>query len=175
MSNPAISRDVVHAYAEACSDEGDAFQPVAARLVKEQRRLSRFFEQNAEPLGMMNTQVAIYMLSVCMRVFDRVGGRMRKVNGADIKAAQAKVEGLLDAVMPADDGLCDRAKAVDSRAQPHLLDEVLWALYEREDDQLKEGEQTVDPQVSALIYIMLWTAVEALDASWKAPKSLAAG
>lgn len=174
MANPAIPRDIVHAYAEACSDEGDAFQPVANRLIKEQRRLSRFFEDNAAPLGVLNTQVAIYMLSVCMRVFDRVGGRMRKVSGADIAKAQERVQARLDQVMPPDDTLNERAKAVEDRAQPHLLDEVLWALYERDDEDMKESEQQLDPKVSAMVYIMLWTAVEALDSCWKAPASLSA-
>jgi len=172
MTNPAIPRDVVHAYAEACSDEGDAFQPVANRLIKGQRRLARFFEDNAEPLGVLNTKVAIYMFSVCLRVFDRVGGRMRKVTGADIEAAQQTVQAHLATIMPADDGLGARAKSIDTRAQPHLLDEVIWALYERDDEEMKEAEQTLDPRVSAMVYILLWTAVEALDGCWKAPAAM---
>lgn len=169
MSNPAIPRDIVHLHAEACSDAGDAFQSTAARLIKRQRRLSRYFEQNGEPLGPIATQVAIYMLSVCIRVFDQVGGRMRKVTGADIAAAQARVEAHVASLMPADGSLNERAKAIEGRAQPHLLDEVLWALYERNDEETKEDEQSFDPQMSALMYILLWTAVEALDSCWSAP------
>jgi hypothetical protein len=172
MTNPAISREVVHRFAEACSDEGDAFQPVAMRLVKQQRRLSRYFEQNGQPLGPIPTQVAIYMLSVSMRVFEQVGGRMRKVSGDDIAAAQAKVEAHLDSLMPADTGLGARAKAIEGRAQPHLLDEVIWALYERPEEDQKEDEQKVDPALSAMIYILLWTAIEALDSCWSPPATL---
>lgn len=173
MSNPAIPRDVVHLHAEACSDEGDAYQSTASRLIKQQRRLSRFFEQNHEPLGPMATQVAIYMLSVCMRVFEQVGGRMRKVNGADIEAAQARVQAKVGALLPADRGLGARAKEVEGRAQPHLLDEVIWALYERNEDEEKENEQALDDGTSALMYILLWTAVEALDSCWTPPKDFA--
>ena len=93
MANPAINREKVHALAEACSDQGEAFQPVATRLIKHQRRLSRFFEQNVAEMGPMASQVGLYMLSVSLRIFDQVGGRMGKVNGDDLNAATAKENG----------------------------------------------------------------------------------
>ena len=173
MANAAIPREQVHAYAEACSDEGEAFNPTATRLVKEQRRVSRFFEQNMGAMDPMAAQVALYMLSVTLRIFERAGGRIKKVNGAALQAAQTRVNAQLESVFPADDGFADRAKAAD-RAQPHVLDEVLWALYERDDDDKKEGEVDVDANQSAMIYLLLWTAVEALDSQWAAPADLGA-
>ena len=64
MANAPISREKVHSLAEACSDQGESFQPVATRLIKHQRRLSRFFEQNVAEMGPMASQVGLYMLSV---------------------------------------------------------------------------------------------------------------
>ena len=116
MPNTPISRETVHSLAEACSDQGELFQPVAARLIKHQRRLSRFFEQNV-----------------------------------------------------AEDSFHERAKAVEWRAQPHLLDEILWALYERDDKS--EGEVDLEPEKAALVYLMLWAAIEALDANWVGPSA----
>ena len=163
--NPVITRAQVHFLCEQCSDDPEGFQAIAPRLLKKQRRLSRFFEQNAEPLGLVAGQVALYMLSVCLRVVDQVGGRMYKVNSNHIDAATARVNDALGEIMPPDGGFFERAKAHSDRAQSHLLDEVLWALYER--DELKEEEQALDAKQSALIYIMLWTAVEALDSKWR--------
>ncbi len=80
MSNPAIPRDQVHALAEACSDQGEEFQSTAARLLKNNRRLSRFFEQNVDPMGAMSAQVGLYMLSVSLRIFDKIGGRLDRVD-----------------------------------------------------------------------------------------------
>ena len=173
MANAAIPREQVHAYAEACSDEGEAFNPTATRLVKEQRRVSRFFEQNMDSMDPMAAQVALYMLSVTLRIFERAGGRMKKVNGASLQAASARVSAQLEGVFPADDGFSARAKAAE-RSQPHILDEVLWALYERDDEETKDAEVDVDPNQSAMIYLLLWTAVEALDASWSAPAEFGA-
>jgi len=164
MPNTAINRDKVHSLAEECSDQGDAFQPVATRLIKNQRRLSRFFEQNVAEMGPMASQVGLYMLSVSLRIFDQVGGRMGKINGDDIKAATARVQGTAADIFP------ERAKTVEWRAQPHLLDEILWALFERDDRT--EGEVDLDKDKAALVYLMLWAAIEALDSNWTAPESI---
>ena len=169
MPNPAIPRDVVHTLAEACGNDPTGHAPTASRLLKDQRRLSRFFEQNAAALGPVPAQVALYMLSGCLRVFEQVGGRMSKVTHEDLDRAEAHIAARVDALLPADAGLAARAKAIEDRAQPHLLDEILWALYERGPEDQKEGEADIDPQQSAIIYLALWTAVEAIDMNWRPP------
>ncbi len=170
MSNPAINRDLVHSLAEACSDDGESFQSTASRLIKGQRRLSRFFEQNVGPMGPMAAQVGLYMLSVSLRIFDQVGGRLDKVTGANLNDATGRVQAEAGSLLPANDGFVSRAKAVEWRAQPHLLDEILWALFER--DEKNEGEVDLEPEKAALVYLMLWAAVESLDANWRAPEDI---
>ncbi|MCK6506152.1 hypothetical protein L6R53_22700 [Myxococcota bacterium] len=170
--NPAIPRDLVHRLAEACSDEGAAFTPTALRLVKEQRRLSRYIEQNVQHLGPLPAQVALHMLTVTLRIFEQVGGRMGKVSTRDIDAAAARIQAVADQLLPADKGLSERAKAIAWRAQPHILDEVLWALYDRDEEEKKEGEADLGNDQSALVYLVLWLAVEALDANWRAPEKI---
>ena len=165
MPNPAIPRDEVHAYSEACSDMGLEFQSIASRLLKEQKSIKNYMEKQFAKVDPMAGQVATYMLSVCIRVFEQKGGRLKKVNNADLNIAQRKVNAAVDSLLPLDDQFSTRAKEREGRAQPHLLDEILWALYDREDR--KEEEQMLNPKQSALIYIMLWTAVEALDSKWR--------
>ena len=165
--NPVITRAQVHFLSEQCSDDPEGFQAIAPRLLKKQRRLSRFFEQNAQPLGLVSGQVALYMLSVCLRVVDQIGGRMYKVNSSHIEAATARVNDALGDIMPADDGFFERARAWNDRAQSHLLDEVLWALYEREDENAEQAH--LEDNHKALIYVLLWTAVEAIDMVWQPP------
>ena len=91
---------------------------------------------------------------------------MRKVNTQDIREAEAKIKPLLSQVLPAGDGFSERAKAVD-RSQPHLMDEVLWALFDRAEEEQKEEEMPLNPKQSAQIYLMLWVAVEALNGKWR--------
>jgi hypothetical protein len=118
----------------------------------------------------MATQVGLYMLSVSLRIFEQVGGRLDKVNGSDLTEATAKIQAKADSLLPGDDGFVGRARAIEWRAQPHLLDEILWALFEREDKN--EGEVDLEPDKAALVYLMLWAAVESLDANWRAPAAL---
>jgi hypothetical protein len=167
MSNPAIPREDVHSYSEACSDLGMAFQSVAARLVREQSRLKSFIESNFSEVDPMAGQVALYMFAVSLRVYEQAGGRLKKVNGMDLSAAQKRVQESLEGLLPLDDGFPGRAKGLEWRAQPHLLDEILWALYERDDVDRKDEEAVLDDNQSAMIYLMLWTAIEALDSKWR--------
>ena len=165
MPNPAIPREEVHAYSEACSDMGLEFQTIAARLLKEQSSLKNFVDKSFSKIDPLAGQIATYMLSVCIRVFDQKGGKLKKINKSDIFTAQKKVQKEVGNILPADDDFHTRARSIEDRAQSHLLDEVIWALYER--DERKEEEQALDAKQSALIYIMLWTAVEALDSKWR--------
>ncbi len=168
MPNPAIPRDQVHTLAEACSDAGGAFQPVATRLLKEQRRLGRFIERNAASLGARPAEVALYMCAVSVRIFEQVGGRLKDVTHAELDAAATRISSVVDDLLPADADVPGRLRAIPWRAQPHLLDEILWALYEKEPRE--EGEVQVDPADAFLILLMLWAIVEALDARWTPPQ-----
>ncbi len=167
MPNPAIIRDDVHRLAEACSDSGADFQRVAARLLKGQRRLTRFFEQNVGALGGQSGEVALYMYAVILRILEQYGGRMRKVPGAAIHAASDRVNQAAADLVPFDADFPARVRAVDWRAQPHILDECLWALFER--DEKEEGEVDVEHEQGALLFLLLWVATEALDDSWSSP------
>lgn len=166
--NPAISRAQVHHLAEQCSEAGDDFQATATRLLKQQRKLSKFFENNAQTLGLMPGQVALYMLAVSIRVLQHAGGRLYKVNASHIKAAELRVKDALAELMPVDDGFAARARAYTDRAQSHLLDEILWALYERPDEEAEQAH--LEDGEKALVYIMLWTGIEALDMVWQPAK-----
>jgi hypothetical protein len=164
--NPAISRAQVHFIGESCSAD-TTFEATAARLLKDQRRLSRFFELNAEPMGFVAAQTSMYMAAVCLRIFEKVGGRMRKINTDHLTAAQRRVDPMLAALLPLDEGFAGRARGILTRAQPNLLDEVLWALYVRADEAGQDAVLTA--QHKAMMYIMLWTAVEAMDSAWQPP------
>ena len=59
-----------------------------------------------------------------------------------------------------------RASAPVERSQPHVLDEALYALFERD---TKDGEAAMDPEECGKVYLLLWVAVEALARSWSPP------
>ena len=162
-----ISREDVHAYSEACSDMGMEFQSIAARLVKGQNRLKTFIDKEFVQVDPLAGQVALYMFTVCLRVFEQNGGKLKKVNGGDINTAFAKTQrAFKENLLPVDKDFSSRAKDIEWRSQHHLLDEILWALYDRAEEEKKEEEAPLNPKQSALIYLMLWTAIEALDSKY---------
>lgn len=172
MPNPAIPRDEVHALAEACGEQMVQFQPVASRLLRDQKPLVNFLRKNAAHIGAQEAEVTTYMLAVILRIFEQVGGRMHKVSASEAQAAADRISAIADQLLPFDAELPARVRAVAWRAQPHILDEVLWALYERKEDK-KEGEVDVEPRKAALITLALWACTEALDQSWRPPAARA--
>lgn len=168
MANPAIDRDTVHRYSEDCAEQGDAFRSVAQRLLREQKRLLNFYNKNLPAVDAQTGEVSLYLFSVVVRIFDRSGGRLGKVNGKQIEAATVRIGSVMDQCLPFDEGFPERVRAVEWRAQPHILDEALWALFER--DERKEEEVNVPLDKAGLIFMMLWASTEALDSAWRPPK-----
>ena len=138
---------------------GIEFQSIATRLVKEQSRLKTLLIRNCLG-GSTGWSNGFLMFTVCLRVFEQDGGKLKKVNGGDINTAFAKTQrAFKESLLPLDDNFSERAKGIEWRAQPNLLDEILWALFDRSEEDKKEEEAPLDTKQSALIYLMLWTTV----------------
>ena len=169
MANPLVPRDQVHTWSEAMGDAPDTHSSAISRLLKDQRRISRFVEENASSMAGMTGGVAMYLIGVILRMFDLAGGRLRKATWDDVRSAERRVGALVDQLLPIDDGLPARARAVD-RAQAHILDEALYALFIRD---TKEEEQALDDLEAFKVYMLMWVATEALDANWSPPRDFA--
>ena len=143
------------------------FQPVARRLLEDQARLLRFFKSNLPQMENQAGEVSLYLLAVIVRIFEQCGGRLKRIGPAEIEAATAVIQGAAGTLLPAGDDFPARVREVSGRAQPHILDEALNALFERE--ERKEQEVDLGPPQAALVFLMLWAAVEALDRGWTAP------
>ena len=165
--NPHIPRDVVHRWSEECAEQGLAFQAVARRLLDDQGRLGRFFKSNVPVIEGQGGEVSLYLLAVIVRLFEKGGGRLGRVGSTEIEAATKKIQSHARKLLPGNEGFADRVREVADRAQPHILDEALHALFEREEK--KAEEVAIPPEQAALVFLMLWAATEALDSAWKAP------
>lgn len=163
MPNPFIPRDRVHAWSEAIGSDAGDHQSALTRLLRDQRRITRFVEENTESMGPATGQVAVYMIGVIVRMFDLAGGRLRAATWAQVREAEARVGAQVDALLPLDDGLLERARSVP-RAQPHILDEALMSLFVRE---AEEEEEDIDEGEALKIYLLMWVATEVLDGNWK--------
>jgi hypothetical protein len=160
-----LDRDTVHAWSEAMGDDPAPHQAAIQRLLRDQRRLSKFVEENAKSLTGVTGGVAVYLIGVVLRMFDLAGGRMHTISWDDIRDAERIVQPRAVDLLPFDEGFVARAKAVE-RSQPNVLDEALYALFERD---TKDGEAAMDPEECGKVYLLLWVAVEALARSWSPP------
>jgi len=169
MSHPAIPRAHVKALSEACAAMGLGFQPVARRMLEDQPRLNKFFRGNLEAMSSQSGEVSLYLFAVIVRIFQQCGGKLARVDAAAIEAATRKIASSAPALLPFDAGFPERLRGVADRAQPHIRDEALHALFEREEKQ--ENEVELDLDQAGRVFLMLWAATEALEASWKAPSA----
>lgn len=172
MANPHLPRTTVHAWSEQISNEPESHSAAIQRLLKEQRRLSRFVEENAASMQGMSGGVAMYLVGVILRMFDLAGGRLRKGSWDDVRAVERRIGALVDQLLPVDDGFVGRARQVP-RAQAHILDEALYALFVREPDEDEGAEEKLDDLEAFKVYMLMWVATEVLDQNWQPPKAFA--
>lgn len=146
---------------------GMDFQPVARRLLEDQSRLLRFFKANLGDMPGQSGEVSLYLLAVIVRIFSQCGGKVGRVGPREIEVATRAIQKNAARLLPADADFPSRVRAVEDRAQPHILDEALHALFEKEEKQ--EQEVDLEHDAAARVFLMLWAATEALDAAWSAP------
>lgn len=167
MPNAYISRPVIHEWSNTIGDNPNAHEAALTRLLKDQRRLTRFVEENAENLPGTTGGVTIYLMGVIMRMFDLAGGRLKAATWDQVRAASERVSGVAGELLPFDAGFKDRVRAVEWRAQPHILDEALMALFDVVPD---ETEEQLDDNDGVRIFFLLWVATEVLDLNWRPAK-----
>jgi hypothetical protein len=168
MTNHYLSRELVHAWSEEIGADMER-QASLHRLLKSQRRLSRFIEENAGQLDPSSGGVCMYLIGVIAALFDRAGGRLKSATWDQVRAAEKRVQGAVSDLLPLDDDLPARARAVAWRAQPHILDEAIMALFEV--DASAAEEVSLTPVESLKIYLLLWVATEVLDGNWSPPST----
>jgi len=168
MPNPYIPREQVHAWSEAIGRDQVAHQAALNRLLTDQRRLTKFLEHNQAELQPTTAGVALYLFGVLARIYDLAGGQLRKVTWDHIHAAAQRVSGATAELLPIDEAFPERVRAVAWRAQPHVLDEALMALFARE---TTDEEADLDDAEAGKVFFLMWVANEALDACWRAPRN----
>lgn len=169
MSNLLIPRATVHDWSETIGQHLEQHHTGIQRLLKDQRRLTRFIEENREQLGDNTGGVAVYMTGVIARMFELAGGELRNATWEQVRTAQAKVSAQLPKVLPLDDGFTERFRAAD-RAQAHILDEAWLALFE---STPADAEEELNRKEALKVLLLCWVVTEVLDMNWRPAKGFA--
>jgi hypothetical protein len=133
------------------------------RVVRSQRKLLALIKQNQDAVGMGSPRMPERLFGLICRLFDLAGGALREPRLDAIAEAQERVLATLPSLLPADSDLPSRVRAIPWRAQPHVLDELLTALF----DARLGPEDRSEPAAALKLFLLLWTAIEVLDGSWK--------
>ena len=168
MPNAYIPREQVHAWSEDIGHNVANHQAALTRLLKDQRRLTRWLEENAANMSPGTASVGAYLFGVIARIYDLAGGRLKAATWAQMREAEARVGQAVSDLLPLD-GFETRLRELDWRAQPHILDEAWLALFERDVDS--EEEVALEPEESLKLFICMWVATEVLDGNWKPGRS----
>lgn len=167
MPNPFIPRETVHAWSEEIGDHPDQHNSSLQRLIKQQRRLTRWIEENRAPMQGATAGVSIYLTGVVARMFEMAGGRLKGATWAMVREVESDVQGKIAGLLPLD-GFLDRLHAFGDRAQPHILDEAAMVLFEAE---RRDNEEPLDEAESLKVLAVLWVVIEVLDRCWRPPGS----
>lgn len=166
MANAFVPRNTVHDWSETIGANPLEHQSALQRLLRDQRRLSRFVDENKESMAQGTAQITTYLVGVVARMFDLAGGQLKTASWEQLRAAEKRVQALVPQLLPVDAGFPERARAVP-RAQPHMLDEALMALFER---PKREGEPDLAEVEKVKVYLTLWVCTEVLDENWRPAK-----
>ena len=156
---PLIDRAQIRAWVEDIDRNKTSHKNALNLLLTRQRALSRYVAKSAGQIGAASKRNVLFIQGVLLRIFDLAGGRLGRITTEDIADAEQKVGALVPTLMPVDEGLAERVRAVEGRAQPHMLDECLSSLFENPD---------LDSRQMAQLFFLAWIVVEAADRNWDA-------
>lgn len=169
MANAFIPRDIIHEWSDAIGEDPTGHQATLTRLLKSQRRLTKFVEENQADMEPATAGVTLYLIGVLVRLFDLAGGQLRSATWAQLRDASSKIQGAIPSLLPLDDSLPERVRKFDARAQPHILDEALMSLFER--GARSEEEADLSTAESVKVFLLMWVVTEVLDANWRPASS----
>lgn len=169
MANAFIPRDIIHEWSDAIGEDPAGHQATLTRLLKSQRRLTKFIEENQADMEPATAGVTLYLIGVLVRLFDLAGGQLRSATWAQLRDASSKIQGAIPSLLPLDDSLPERVRKFEARAQPHILDEALMSLFER--GARSEEEADLSTAESVKVFLLMWVVTEVLDANWRPASS----
>ncbi|MEM6925336.1 MAG: hypothetical protein AAF602_00290 [Myxococcota bacterium] len=161
MPNPLIDRERIHAWVDQIAEHPEKHKTAITRLVRSQRKLAKYVDSQAQSISAGREHTAVYLLGVVLRIFDLAGGKLHRIPVPAIVEAETRVTGLVPSLMPPDDAMTERLRALDDRAQPHLLDEMVMDLWDNPDEDAVELVK---------MFILMWIVVEVVDRHWVPPR-----
>jgi hypothetical protein len=127
--------------------------------------LLAFVTESSKEMGQEVRELAIYMFLVVYRMFQGAHGKIIKISSEEIIECYEHNEGLLERLEGAHEKFLDRVASVQTSRQPYVVNYVVDALMEEDD----EGENAVvlTEEQKGFLFLLLKTVIDVLDQKGK--------
>jgi hypothetical protein len=131
------------------------------KIGNSQPDLLAFVAESSKEMGREVSELAIYIFLVVYRMFQGSYGKIKKISSEEIIECYEHNEGLMERLEGADERFLDRIASVQTSRQPHVVNYVVDALMEEDD----EGEDAValTEEQKGFLYLLLKTVIDVLD------------
>jgi len=126
-----------------------------------QPELLAFVMESSKEMGQEVRELAIYMFLVVYRMFQKAHRKIKKISSEEIIECYEHNEGLMERLERAHEKFLDRVASVQTSRQPYVVNYVVDALMEEED----EGEDAValTEEQKGFLFLLLKTVIDVLD------------
>jgi hypothetical protein len=133
------------------------------KIGNSQLELLAFVTESSREMGQEVRELAIYMFVVVYRMFKQAHGKIKRIPSEEIIKCYEQNEGLLERLEGAHEKFLDRVARVQTSRQPYVVNYVVDALMEEND----EGEEAValTEEQKGFLFLLLKTVIDVLDQS----------
>jgi len=166
-TQPTIPKSQIIAWSRDIGASPIRHKPAILRIMRKQKKLLKWVIANGKTIQLGSDGLPERMLGLIARLFDLCGGRLKSASSHQIEQCQSQVMSSVSSLLPADEGFPERIRSMEWRAQPHILDEVMGALF----DPTLDEDKRFDPTEAFKLVLLLWVCVEVLHTNWQPPSS----
>lgn len=123
-----------------------------------QPELLAFVVESSKEVGQEVRETAIYMFLVVYRMFQKTHGKIKKISSEEIIKHYEHNEGLMGRLEAADEKFLDRIASVQTSKQPHVVNYVVDALMEEDEDAVALTEEQ-----EGFLFLLLKSVIDVLD------------
>jgi hypothetical protein len=126
-----------------------------------QPELLAFVVESSKEMGREVSELAIYLFVVVYRMFQGAHGKIKRISSEEVIECYQNNEGLMERLEGAHDKFLDRIASAQTSRQPHVVNYVVDALME-EDDEGEDAVALTEGQ-KGFLYLLLKTVIDVLD------------
>ena len=158
---PIPERIVEKTWQEVAGFSPDKAKKEMLKIGNSQPELLAFVMESAKEMSREARELAIYMFLVVYRMFQGSHEKIKKISSKEIIECYEHNEGLMERLKGAHEKFLDRIASVQTSRQPHVVNYVVDALMEGDDES---GDAVVlTEEQKGFLYLLLKTVIDVLD------------